>query len=227
MRNRNKRLLIVLTTWVPCVALAGAASLFVMGPQMRRVRDLNAQLGEARRLYDVARIAANPEAQNHLAEAAEELSRRVSDFVVPSQGADNLAFGIVQIANQTGVESFSMRPRIKQGLEPVPDCNHIGERQIDVSFIASFPAFAGFLNAMERHHPALFVETFAILHSQLQSTQPQVTMQLVLFVEKPQGGNAGPAIGRVLGRTESATKICMGRPSGIEAPDRPGPRKET
>jgi hypothetical protein len=224
MKRPNKPLLILLAVWVPCFTLAAVAGLFVLGPQSRRVQDLDAQLAAERRLYNLALVAANPEAQGRLTAAVDKLNRRVFDFAVSWEGADTLALGIVQVANQMGLGSFSMRPRGRQEFEPAPSCDYLGEKQIDVTFTASFPAFAAFMNAMERYRPVLFVETFTILRPQLQSSEPQANLQLVLLVEKPQNGKARPAVGCVLDGAQSSAKVCLGV---SQATDRPGPQETT
>lgn len=187
MTVRNKYWLILVGIWVPSFALAGASILWVLVPQTHRSQAIRVKLTETKQLYAVAQEAVRTDDQSRLVQTVERLDRRVSDFVVPLEGAPDLAFEIAQLANQTGIESFSMKPRNRQGLDTVPECERIGEKQIDVSFVAPFHRFAAFLNAMERHHPVLFVETFTIVHPQVQSADPQINMQLAVLAEKPQG----------------------------------------
>ena len=205
MKVRNKYLLIVTMAWVPCCALAAASYLFVLGPQARCATALQAKLAETRSLWDIARQAVVREEQVRLAQTVERLSRRVSGFVVRLEAAPDLAFEIAQLANETAVESFAMKPRNKRGLDAVPNCDRIGEKQIDVSFTARFPGFVAFLNALERHHPVLFVETFAISQRQGESSEPQVTIQLAVLVEKPQGAQTALA---------NRVAVGLGGPSG-------------
>jgi hypothetical protein len=190
MKKLSKRLRILLLVWVPSLVLAGLADLLVLSPQGRQMRNLETRLQEQKRICELAQAAANPQTQARLTKLVDGLNQRVARFAVPWEGTENLAMGIVQVANQVGLGSFSMRPRGRQEFEPAPHCDCLGEKQIDVTFAASFPAFATFLNAMERYRPMLFIENFTILRGQLQSGQPQINMQLVLFVEKPQEGKA-------------------------------------
>ena len=188
MKVRNRYLVIVAAAWVPCMALVVGFSLLAVRPQVLRARELKTKLEEAKKLYDMAQAAAKKEDQALMVETVEKLRSRVSDFAVDLEAAPDLVFGIAQIASDAGVESFAMRPRTKQGLESLPGCDRIGEKRIDVSFTSRFHGFAALLNALERHHPVLFVESFTISHSRLQSSEPQVSMELAVLVEKPQGG---------------------------------------
>lgn len=188
MKVRNKYLLAVVTTWGPLIALAVMFHLVVLEPQMQRVAALEAELTDARRLYSQATEAAKKENQIHLTETVERLSDRVSDFVLRLETAPDLAFEIAELASVTEVEAFAMRPRDKNGPERLPDCDRIAERQLNISFAASFHQFAGLLNALERHRPVLFVETFAVKRPREKTARPEIDMQLAILVEKPQGG---------------------------------------
>jgi len=188
MRIRNKYLLTVAMVWGPVAALAVMFNLFVLKPQMQRVVALETELTDARCLYNRAKEAAKKETQIHLTETVERLNDRVSDFVLRLETAPDLAFEIAELASATEVEAFAMRPREKNGLERLPDCDSIAEKQLNISFGASFHQFAGLLNALERHRPTLFVETFAINRPQKETARPEVDMQLAILVEKPQGG---------------------------------------
>jgi hypothetical protein len=188
MRVRNRYLAIVAMAWVPCLAAGVAFCLLTLRPVMLRAKQLQTQLEEAKQQYAVAQAAAKKEDQARMIEAVERLRSRVADFAVALEAAPDLVLEIAQLARDTGVESFAMRPRNTQGLDTLPDCDRIGEKRIDVSFAAPFHGFAALLNALERHHPVLFVESFLISHSRLQSSEPQINMELAVMVEKPQGG---------------------------------------
>ncbi len=187
MKVRNRYLAIVAAAWVPCLAVGVAFCLLALRPQMLRAKELETKLEEVKKLYAVARVAARREDQARMAETVEALRRRVADFAVDLETAPNLVFEIAQLASNTGVESFAMRPRSKQGLDTLSGCDRIGQKRIDISFTSRFHGFAALLNALERHHPVLFVESFTISHSRLQSSQPQVDMEIAVLVEKPQG----------------------------------------
>ena len=194
MKVRNKYLLSMVIVWGPCLAAAVAFHVFVLRPQMRRVEALEAELADVRALHSRAVEAANEENQARLKETVEALHNRASDFVLRLEAAPDLAFEIAELANATGVESFAMKPRVKKGLQTVANCDLIGEKRIDVSFASRFHDFAALLNAVERHCPVLFVETFAIDRPRTASSQPQASMELAVLVEKPQAGDSDSAL---------------------------------
>ncbi len=188
MKVRNKYLLSIVTVWGSCLVIAIGFHLFVLAPQMRGVKALEVELAEVRELHKKATEAAKQDNQIRLGQTVEDLHNRVSDFVLRLEASPDLAFEIAESANRTGVKSFAMRPRNKQRLETVANCDLIGEKRIDVSFTSRFHSFATLLNAMERHRPVLFVETFAINRPRTQSSEPQASMELAVLMEKPRDG---------------------------------------
>jgi Tfp pilus assembly protein PilO len=188
MKVRNKYVLIMALVWGPCLVLAVLFYLFVLAPQMQRVVALEAELVDVRGLYSQATEAAKKENQVRLTEAVDEIHHRVSDFVLRLETAPDLAFEIANLANETQVGSFAMKPQGNGGSEPVVNCEWIGQKQIDVRFTSHYEQFATLLNALERHRPVLFVETFAIHHPLEEATRPQAEMQLAVLVEKPRDG---------------------------------------
>lgn len=186
MKVRNKYWLFAVAVWAPSLALAAASYMLVLKPQIQRGKDLDVQLADVKNLYRVARQAADKENQVRLERAVQTLDDRVSDFALRTDATSDLAFELAKLADETGLESFSMKPRRKQGPESIEDCTLIEQECIDLSFIGPFREFATLLNALERHHPTLFVETFSIRRGQTEKAKPQVNMQLAVLVKTPQ-----------------------------------------
>ena len=209
MRVRNKYLLIMAVVWGPCLALAGASYALVLRPQIEDRRELDTKIGAAKEHYARSAAAARPESLALLTEQVDRLNGRVSDFLVGVETAPqaqenvsgssaqgdgshltalcDLAFDIGKLAHETRLESFGMKPACTRASSTLPETEHIGEKRVNVSFYAGFPHFAAFLNALERHHPAVFVETFTISRPLEADARPRVDMGLAVLVEKPQG----------------------------------------
>ena len=184
MRVRNKYVFMIVATWIPCIALGIAFYLFALEPQMQQVGTLEMELTDARQLYSRAVEAARPENQLRLTQEAQKLNKRVADFILRPETAPDLAFEIAELASTTEVESFTMKPQDRAGLEALPNCERIGERRINVAFASHFHQFATLLNSLERHRPVLFIETFAITRPRQETEKPRIDMQLAVLVEK-------------------------------------------
>ena len=185
MKVRNRYLVIMIVTWTPCLVLAATAYALILHPKREHRKELEAKVALSKEQYNRALEAAKEKDQNRLAEKVEALRSRTTDFVVSLEDAPDLAFRISELAGQTRLESFGMRPANKGGPDAALTCERIAEKRIDVSFCAGFPRFAAFLNALERHHPAIFVETFTIRRPVEADAEPQANMELAVLVEKP------------------------------------------
>jgi len=174
--------------WVPCLALATACYAMVLHPQGQERRGLVAQIAQAKEHYARAVAAAKPGNQVRLSGQVDRLHDRTADFLVAFQDVPELAFEIGRLAHETRLESFGMRPVGTQASLALSDSEQVMEKHLSLSFNADFTRFAAFLNALERHRPVVFVETFSVSRSQEPQAEPRVDMELAVLVEKPRGG---------------------------------------
>ena len=173
--------------WGPCLALSAGSYAMILRPQMDHRRQLETQVVQAKARYARGLEAARAETQTRLTEQVERLEGRIGEFLVGFDEAPGLAFEIGNLARETKLESFGMKPANAQAFGPQAERERLAEKHLHVSFLASFPRFAAFLNALERHHPAVFVETFTINRPMEANAEPRVDMGLAVLVEKPRG----------------------------------------
>ena len=81
---------------------------------------------------------------------------------------------------------FKSVDKANRALLDIPQCDVVGENQIDVFFEGTFNQFAAFLNSLERHEPVIFVEQFKISRDLRDDTRNKVTMTLSVLVNQPQ-----------------------------------------
>jgi hypothetical protein len=181
--------MVLAIAWGPCL-LAGAASYaMILRPQLDHRQELEALVASSKERYARAIEAAKEKDQSRLASQVEGQRNRISDFVVPLADTPDLAFKIGTLADEAKLTSFGMRPANKTGPEAGPDLERIAEKHLDMTFSGEFRHFAAFLNTLERRHPVVFVETFAISRPMDKDSQPQANMEVAVLVEKA----AGPA----------------------------------
>lgn len=188
MELPNRHLTILASVWLPCLALAAAFYMSILRPQRLHIRELAARLEETKRQYAAAHLATTSTNETQAAQVVEKLRSRVADFCVEPELAPNLAFEIVQLASNMGIAFSTMSPQSSRGSASGPVCDRIMEKRIGIGFASPFHEFATLLNALERHRPIVFVESFAIGRSPLPSSDPQARMELAVLVERPQGG---------------------------------------
>jgi hypothetical protein len=185
MKIRSQYLVSLAIAWGACLFLAAASYAVILRPQVDYRKAIEAMLAVRKEQYARAVQAAKEKDHSHLAGQVETLHNRVADFVVSLEEAPDLAFKISELAKEAKLESFGMRPANKNGVEALPNLEHVGEKRVDLTFSAGFRRFAAFLNALERHHPVLFVETFTINRPVEKDAEPQASMELAVLVEKP------------------------------------------
>jgi hypothetical protein len=154
---------------------------------MDQRRDLETRIGEAKEYYARALEAAKPKLQVRLTEQVNHLHDRIADFLMRLDDAPELAFEIGNMAQEARLESFGIKPVGARGSRSQEDMEQVVEKRLNVNFVGGFTRFAAFLNALERHHPIVFVETFTINRPQEADAVPQVDMGLAVLVEKAQG----------------------------------------
>jgi hypothetical protein len=184
MKVRSRYLLVMAIAWGPCLLAAAASYAVVLRPQLDSRKTLTAQVESSKEKYTRAVEAAKEKDQDRLAEQVKGLHSRVDDFVVSRTDAPDLAFRINELANEAKLASLGMRPANRSGPETLSNFERVEEKRVDLTFAAGFRRFAAFLNTLERHHPVVFVETFAINHPTEKDAEPQASLGLALLVEK-------------------------------------------
>lgn len=187
MKVRNRYFAVMAIAWGPCLVVAAAVYAGILRPQIDYHKELDAKVAKSRECYARAIEAAKEKDQSHLTGQVENLRNRVGDFVVSLADAPDLAFKIGELANEAKLASFGMRPASRHGPDASTSFERITEKHVDLTFAGSFPRFAAFLSAVERHRPVLFVETFAISRPVEKDSEPQASLELAVLVEKAVG----------------------------------------
>ena len=170
--------------WAGCFILFLFVYMIVLAPQKKTRKHIENQLAEKKRIYNSALKATEEETRIWLNEQIENLRSKLNGFVINFEDSANLTFDISQIASEKKLDSFSIKG--KDTSKGSADFKYLSENHIDVSFAAAFNQFATFLNALERHWPVIFVDSFKITRSKRGDPSHKVNMSLAVFVRKRQ-----------------------------------------
>ena len=170
--------------WVGCFMVFLFVYMLVLAPQHIQKERLEKQLTEQKETYEVASKLTDKQKRNKLNEKLETLKGRLNQFVVDFEDAANLTFDIRQIANENNTSAFTIRPRIAELNQKKAKFEHIQQNRIDLDFKSDFTEFAIFLNALERHKPVVFVDSFSITRSKVSASGHKVDMSLSVLVKK-------------------------------------------
>jgi len=173
--------------WAACLIVFLFVYMLVLAPQQERKKQINKKLADIKNEYHSVLTALKKEKQKQIEEQIVQYQNQLKDFALNAEDSDNLTFDISEIAREQKLDFFSITGKNNRGLSAIPNCKHIYENYLDISFIAGFNRFATFLNALERHHPVVFVDSFTVTPSRRRDVPGhQVNMTVAVFVKKLQ-----------------------------------------
>jgi len=173
--------------WAGCFIVFLFVHMIVLAPQKKTRKQIENQLAEKKQIYNSAIKATQEETRIWLNEQIKNLRNKLDGFVIDFGDSANLTFDISQIANEKKLDSFSIKGKdtSKDSTDKdSTDFKYLCENHIDVGFTAAFNQFAAFLNALERHWPVIFVDSFKISRSRQDDPGHKVNMSLAVFVRK-------------------------------------------
>jgi Tfp pilus assembly protein PilO len=186
MKVYKKHFTTVALIWAACFTVFVFGYLLFLAPQSSTKKQIENKLTDKKQRYESITKVAQEENRIRVKEEVERLRNRLEDFVIDFKDSANLTFDISKIAGEKKVTAFSIKSKDAATVSPIPDCKYICEGRIEISFTAGFNQFATFLNALERHRPTLFVDSFTISHSRRDESGCQATMSTVMLVRKQQ-----------------------------------------
>jgi len=180
----KKYLTTVALIWAGSFVLLVFSYMLALAPQVKSKKVIKSQLNEKKQQYENALQATQEQTKKQLKEQIQKLQQDLDNFALPSEASADLIFDISQIAGENNVTSFSIKTSSGRKSEEIPNCEYIGEYEIEADFESGFNQFASLLNTLERHRPVIFVNTFSILRSEDDQQRNQVKMKLAVFVKK-------------------------------------------
>ncbi|MCX5637823.1 MAG: GspMb/PilO family protein [Planctomycetota bacterium] len=186
MKAYKKYFSTVALIWAGCFTVFFFGYLLFLAPQYSSKKLIENKLSDRRQRHESITKVAQEENRIRAKEEIERLRGRLNDFVIDFEDSANLTFDISQIAGDKKVTAFSIKSKDTGAVSPIPNCEYICESRIEISFTAGFNQFATFLNALERHHPVIFVDSFAISRSRQKESGCQATLSVAMFVKKQQ-----------------------------------------
>ena len=161
--------------------------LTVISPQQQTRNQVLAQLADKEKIYNEILKLNQKDARARLHKQMEQWNAKLNDFAISNEDLAGLTFDIGQIAKDVKVDSFSITSQDIFTNKPSSAENYITQKLMKVDFKSDFRKFAAFLNAIERHRPAIFIDRFEIDNTEHNANANQVNMVLSVFVKKKQG----------------------------------------
>jgi Tfp pilus assembly protein PilO len=170
--------------WAPCFIVLLLIYVFLVRPQSKNRAALESKVSEIKQLYESAQNAARESYRVEMNQKLEKFKGQLKDFVVDERDTADLTFGISKVANEKNVTAFGIKAEDAQSKYNIPGCTNIYEKRIQVDFTSGFNQFAGFLNALERHQPVVFINDFKMSRSSDNPSGHRSSMGLAVLVRK-------------------------------------------
>ncbi len=185
-KKLKKHVKFINLVWISSVALAVFTYFVAIAPQSKVKQQVIAQLADRERAYSTVSKINNRQAQEDLDKQMQQWRDDIKQYVIAENELAGLTFDISQIAKDTKIDSFSITLNDAYSKQKSVT-KYITEKQLKVEFRADFNKFAAFLNAVERHRPAVVINEFTIGNTEHDASASQVNMILSVFVNKKQG----------------------------------------
>lgn len=187
MKINKKHLKFALMSWLASFILALLMYIAVISPQLQAKKQILAQLAEEEKVYNEILRLNQPQARAGVQNQMQKWKANISEFVISTEDLADLTFDIGKIAKDLEVDSFSITSQDIFTNKSASSENFVTQKQMKVDFKSDFNKFAAFLNAVERHRPAIFIDRFEINNTEHNANANQVNMVLSVFVKKKQG----------------------------------------
>jgi hypothetical protein len=163
------------------------AFVFLLRPQMRKVDNFRQENDRLTKEALAVKFEAEESTRQGLQKQIDEMKLELSRFVVKSKD-DIQRLASLEIddnmSNQIGLDEFRIDPLSGGEIRTFKDCKYVYGQTMKVTFNATYPQFAKFINMLERYESVIFIDTFSITKEKAEESKHKVEMNLVVLVEK-------------------------------------------
>ena len=168
---------------IPWLLLNVLFYLFVMQPQEQTYKTIHAQFTESNDLVSVARMATFEDTKKRQVALLAELQDRIDHFIVDAEEHDQVIFEVSRLATSFGLSDYAGKTRADVwGVDESEEVK-IQRVWMTITFKAPFQQFAAFITAMERHAPAVFVESATIERSSEHPNKHRAKLLISFFTQ--------------------------------------------
>ena len=172
--------------WGFCLTVFLLVFVLVLMPQKKDRENTELEYNKIKIEAETAITVSQESQMEKLSRQIEDMDGRLSDFLFTPADAVNLTFDISQISNSIGLGGFGISGTGSERVLLYENCRYLFARRVQVSFNAGFNKFAAFVNALEKHKPVIFINTFSITRSQQSAGANKVDMELTVLIAKDQ-----------------------------------------
>jgi hypothetical protein len=170
--------------WGFCLVVFVLLYVLVLMPQKKFMENTEQQYNKVKPEAESAIMVSQESQLEKLRKQIGDMNNQLNGFLFTPAEVANLNFDISQISKAIGLGGFGITGTGSERVLLYDNCKYLFARSVPVSFNAGFNKFAAFVNALEKHKPVIFINTFSIGRSQQNDGANKVDMELIVFVAK-------------------------------------------
>lgn len=180
----NRYTIITASIWAVAAIVLGGGSFLLYLPQKIELARISTQYTESQSALERATTAALDQTKSQQQQQAEEVNQRLSDFSTQPNAVTELVFEIGGIAtNDLKLSEFSSKNQQQKKHSTVGKSERVSEVWLSIDFQSTFERFAQFVNRLECHQPAVFIEEISFQRQTDDAAGHKVSLQLSFLTE--------------------------------------------
>jgi len=172
-------------TWIGCMLFTVAFHYFLMLPRQRAIKITNAGITAKQDEQGVLQDAKDPATRDKLIRQLQQRKNIVAGYLADCYDSAELTFAIQALVDPNEINTFTTTHLGNENPPETRNCQYVLEQRINADFSTSFTGFLKFVNALERAHPLVFVDSF-IVERDIDKPGLNVGMELAIFIKNRQ-----------------------------------------
>ena len=174
----------LIAAWGISLLFVGIGYFLFYLPQGVELAQVQGRYSESREKLEHAQLAGQDRTREKMKLRCEESEQFIAEFSTDRDKMTELVFKIGQIANDLKLVEFSSKNENKKELSTIQKSKALDEGWLSVEFCASFNQFIAFVNQLERHCPAVFVEEVSFQRSTSSGKGHRASLKLSFLAKK-------------------------------------------
>jgi len=186
MKPIHKKFIIIISIlWCCSFTSLFGVYLCLIAPQNEILSFLENKLEKKQLELEYTKQANSNQAITKWNRQLEDLRDKLSKYIVETGELNNLTVDISEIADKIKVGTFTSKEVGDEPYLPIVNYSFLGDSQTNISFKSSFNKFVRFINLLERHKPAVFIDSLLIERSRKDNLKNEVSVSLSVLVRLP------------------------------------------
>ena len=185
----KKYWIIAACLWAPWAVIMFAGYNFILRPQMEEYRSVHKQFTLSNDEVSLGKFAALQTTKQQQLKQLEELNAAVRQYLVQDLEEDRMVFEISRLASELNLSEYAGKTRHDVwGYEPDEKIT-VRRVWMSIKFRAAFEQLAAFINTLERHSPAVYINDIKL--ERPENGRPQVQVLISFFTRSESDSKSG------------------------------------